>query len=113
MRVMRLVVFVLTPIVLTLWAQAPKYDDPKPIPADRVVDTYNLYEATLARPVWGHNARGSTYYIVDRAMNPRGWHSEKCMHPPDELRGKMQEMLEDMDAQPDAYALERRLNLDR
>ena len=111
MRLITLVVLTVAMIALTSSAQGP-YDDPKPLPEQRAADTYSVYEAALPKPIWGGAYRGEEYYIVDRAIKPNsGWRPEQCMHPPEELRVKVGEMLDDLAVQAHAYTLETRLKL--
>jgi hypothetical protein len=102
-------------IVLTLASSAEKqeYNKPKPLPKDREVDTYAVYDAALQSTIWGQPHQNTKYYIRDRAVKPNsGWQPEKCLHPPDELREKLNEMLQDLAAQP-TYRLEPRFKLDK
>jgi hypothetical protein len=105
---------VLMLIMLTLasYAQEQKSVEPKSLPEDRATDTYDVYDAALPSPIWGQPYDGAKYYIIDRSIKPNpGWQPEKCMHPPDELRTKVKEMFDDLEAQADSYKLESRFKL--
>jgi hypothetical protein len=85
---------------------------PKPLPEERAADTYSVYDAAVPNPVWGHAHDGAKYYIGDSAVKPNsGWHPERCLQPPEEFRVKVEEMLDDLSMQPDAYVLEPRFKL--
>jgi len=79
-------------------------------------DTYSVYDAALRRPIsFGQPLRGAKYYIVDSAIKATGigWKPDNCFRPPEELRAKIKEMLDDLSMQPDAYLLEPRFKLDK
>jgi hypothetical protein len=104
-------------ILLTLAsAQEQKHEKPKPLalPEDRAADTYDVYDAALPKPIWGQPYQGAKYYIVDRVMKAGiGWQRDNCFKPPNELRVKVEEMLDDLSKQPDAYILEPRFKLNK
>jgi hypothetical protein len=99
--------------VLVSLAQEQKPDKPKSLPEDRAADTYDVYDAALRSPIQGQPPYGAKYYIIDRAIKPNSsWHPEECLQPPDELRAKVREMLNDLAAQ-DTYTIEPRFKLDK
>lgn len=104
---------ILIVLALASPAEEPKYDKPKPLPEDRAVDTYDVYDTALARPVWGQPYSGAKYYIIDRSIKPNHRQPEKCIYPPGELRGKVSEVLADLAAQDDAYTIQPRFKLDK
>ena len=115
MQVMRLLTLGLITAALAVWAQERKEDSPKPLPEERAADTYGVYDAALRRPIsFGLPLQSAKYYIVDKATKGGpDWQRDNCFQPPDELRAKVKEMQDDLSAQPDAYVLEPRFNLDK
>jgi hypothetical protein len=101
-------------LILTLAsaAQEQKQKELIPVPEDRATDTYDVYDAAVPSPIWGQGDSGTKYYIIDKAVKPNsGWHPEECIQPPNELRAKVSEMLDDLKMQADSYKLEPRFKL--
>ncbi len=102
--------------VFAAFAQTPKTPPaPEDLPANRVADTYSVYEAALANPIWDHSDNHRPYFIASATGQTYGVEGpEQCVSAPESEQQRFREAVQDYNGQKGkVFRVEDRFTLDR
>jgi hypothetical protein len=100
------VALLLVCVPLVVLGQGPKKSG-EPVPADRRLDTYDIYSAVLDRPSLSHSDNNQRYIVLELSGIPEEKDPRSCIAVPEAYRAAFAEVLQDREQHRKRFLLER------